>query len=728
MVPYHMYSYAPLGGRPNPGAYSVRLLHLLPSFDTASPLQCHLVEAEIPDYLADPTSQTHQPHRLRREEYHALSYTWGDPVFPETLEVLKREETRGHEQEASSVADSRGIINITQSLHSALQNLRRHDETLVLWADAVCINQADVLERNSQVRNMPQTYTEASSVIVWLGNDSPGEDGRLCFRFFRELADLVAAVRIQRDSVSENEYNSEDDSEYWDNWDHASWRRRLEVNQTVSGFLDRTHAIPIISFLERPWFRRRWIVQEVVLAKEVILHCGTSSIPWKMFELAINELLENDPGVFKEEHRITMRTMMRMRHADAGAKRQLPLDTLTEFSSFLCANPRDRLYALYGVIQHWFTGVKDRKPHPIGEVDYTLSTEEVYTNFAILMIQQGMNFRLPNLKTTYRPVTHVLQLAAAFQDHPPLSQAGSLGANLSIPSWVVDWTRTLSFEPLKHSPPRRSTSFGIPARPVEIIPLNGGSNKRLLVTIGLAFDLVTAAIPLDTAPLLLTSAVHHAKKALNRFLSLVTQSIAETNFPCGRNNNRYEPTNQHIVHAIAKTLVADWEHVPANSYFAHQESSPTTEFLWDLESMGYFLPEALQKYPAYVELVAITMRGRALFLTKKGYIGIAAADVGVGDTLCLLSGSQVPFILRPQNGKAVIGETGPVVSIPGCFDYHDGAADCDENYRAAISQLRDSSLSYNMFRLIGDAYVCGLMRGEGVSRCRPGPLKLLPIA
>lgn len=625
------------------------------------------------------------------------------------------------------MADSLGIISITQNLHSALQNLRKRDATLVLWVDAVCINQANVLERNSQVRNMPQTYAEALSVIVWLGNDSPREDGRLCFHFFRELADLVAAVSLHRDAESEDEGDSEGDSEDWDNLDYASWRRRLEVNQRVSGFLDSTHSIPILSFLERPWFRRRWIVQEVVLAREVILHCGASSIPWNIFEQAIMELLENDPGVFKEEHRTTMRTMMRMRHADAGAKRQLPLDTLTEFSTFLCANPRDRLYALYGVIQHWFTGAKDRNVHPIGEVDYTLSTEEVYTNFAILMIQRGRNFRLPELKTAYRPITHVLQLAAAFRHHPPPAPAaGSLSANLTIPSWVVDWTGTLRFKPLKHSPPRRSASFGLPSRPIEIIPPNDSSNKRLLVTVGLPFDIITAVIPLDTAPLL-TSAVHHAKKTLNRFLSLVTQSIAETNFPCGRNDNKYGPTNQHLVSAIAKTLVADWEHVPANSYFAHKESSTTTDFLWDLQSMGYFLPEALHKYPAYVELVAITMRGRALFLTKKGYIGIAAADVVVGDTVCLLSGNQVPFILRPLKGDAVIGR-GPVVSVPGCFDYCDGADDCEEKYRAAIAQLRDSPSDYNMFRLMGDAYVCGLMRGEGVGRCRPGPLMILPIA
>ena len=119
---------------------------------------------------------------------------------------------------------------------------------------------------------------------------------------------------------------------------------------------------------------------------------------------------------------------------------------------------------------------------------------------------------------------------------------------------------------------------------------------------------------------------------------------------------------------------------------------------------------------------------RVLFLTYQGYIGIAAADVGARDVVCLLSGSKVPFNLRPLNGQAVMERT--QVSIMGCFDYDYGAAECDEKYRAVISQLRDgsSSSSYNTFRLMGDAYVNGIMKCQGVAKCAQGPLKILPTA
>lgn len=40
------------------------------------------------------------------------------------------------------------------------------------WIDAICINQDDLEERSAQVAIMPQIYSKADCVIVWLGDDS----------------------------------------------------------------------------------------------------------------------------------------------------------------------------------------------------------------------------------------------------------------------------------------------------------------------------------------------------------------------------------------------------------------------------------------------------------------------------------------------------------------------------------------------------------------------------
>lgn len=199
--------------------------------------------------------------------------------------------------------------------------------------------------------------------------------------------------------------------------------------------------------------------------------------------------------------------MSRIRHADSGAKSQVPLDTLVEFASFVCANHRDRLYALYGVIQHWFSGSPVRAQ--IGSIDYAQSIGDVFTNFAMLMM--GLDVTMPPNRT-YNPTTHVLQLAVAIQQQTPREERlSSEEICKNISSWVPDWTGTLTNTPLNHSPMDRDASSGISKRPAMI--LTSKHDTRLLVSTGLVYDIVTANISLDIDPLF--GAVHEAKATLN---------------------------------------------------------------------------------------------------------------------------------------------------------------------------------------------------------------------
>jgi hypothetical protein len=60
-------------------------------------------------------------------------------------------------------------ILITRNLHAALNDLRYKDRERILWADALCINQSDLVERTHQVSLMSSVYGRAALVIVWLG-------------------------------------------------------------------------------------------------------------------------------------------------------------------------------------------------------------------------------------------------------------------------------------------------------------------------------------------------------------------------------------------------------------------------------------------------------------------------------------------------------------------------------------------------------------------------------
>jgi hypothetical protein len=64
-------------------------------------------------------------------------------------------------------------LSITPNLHEALRRLRCTTTTQLLWADAICINQDDIDERNIQVNMMSEIYTKAASVAIWLGVGNP---------------------------------------------------------------------------------------------------------------------------------------------------------------------------------------------------------------------------------------------------------------------------------------------------------------------------------------------------------------------------------------------------------------------------------------------------------------------------------------------------------------------------------------------------------------------------
>lgn len=92
-----------------------------------------------------------------RVEYEALSYTWGPPTSPCTIQVENQS------------------LHIRENLFSALKALRLATSPRYLWIDALCINQEDDQEKSLQLQRMRIIYQRASDIVVWLGehhNDS----------------------------------------------------------------------------------------------------------------------------------------------------------------------------------------------------------------------------------------------------------------------------------------------------------------------------------------------------------------------------------------------------------------------------------------------------------------------------------------------------------------------------------------------------------------------------
>ncbi|KAK3634878.1 hypothetical protein LTR56_015003 [Elasticomyces elasticus] len=89
----------------------------------------------------------------------ALSYSWGSTKYHRTITVNGRP----------------GFI-VTANAFAAIRRLRRpigqsgnEIDTLLIWIDAISMNQADAKEKTMTVRRMPEIYSTAVSVFVWLG-------------------------------------------------------------------------------------------------------------------------------------------------------------------------------------------------------------------------------------------------------------------------------------------------------------------------------------------------------------------------------------------------------------------------------------------------------------------------------------------------------------------------------------------------------------------------------
>lgn len=96
--------------------------------------------------------------------YEALSYTWGTE---QSQHVLSVQQTLQSNQSSAGMGLQQ--LGLDKNLFDALQHLRYPNGNRVLWIDAICINQQDTLERNSQVLRMTDVYNLAQRVVVWLG-------------------------------------------------------------------------------------------------------------------------------------------------------------------------------------------------------------------------------------------------------------------------------------------------------------------------------------------------------------------------------------------------------------------------------------------------------------------------------------------------------------------------------------------------------------------------------
>ncbi|KAF2865420.1 heterokaryon incompatibility protein-domain-containing protein, partial [Massariosphaeria phaeospora] len=122
-----------------------------PLYEPLQGAQIRVVTLESAPNAPDIRCKLHIVELSETLEFHALSYVWGAPKEKKKIYV-----------------DSRAF-EATANLFSFLDMAERGIHRMYWWIDAICINQADTDEKNTQVPRMDAIYSSASHVWVWLG-------------------------------------------------------------------------------------------------------------------------------------------------------------------------------------------------------------------------------------------------------------------------------------------------------------------------------------------------------------------------------------------------------------------------------------------------------------------------------------------------------------------------------------------------------------------------------
>lgn len=246
----------------------------------------------------------------------ALSYVWGD------------------EQASHQIVVNGKLFKIRTNLWDALEALTKlGHQSRHVWIDAICIDQENIEERGHQVNLMRSIFSTATLTIAWLGRD-----------YNNSNLSLEAARGIHSHS-------------------HGSPNTQASLANEVWKATE--------DLARRPYFGRMWIVQEVLLSRKILVLCGDGHCWWDdMAELIYRA------DSFKELSipYITVALLSRRRSRDKKAGPTELHELLYEFDGGHCADPRDRVYALLGLVN-----TEQSTSEPL-LADYSISPLQLYRN------------------------------------------------------------------------------------------------------------------------------------------------------------------------------------------------------------------------------------------------------------------------------------------------------------------------------------------------------------
>lgn len=568
-----------------------RVVHLPPALDVSEPIRVSLQKVTIPrSCLSRPLESDFEAIDLASEgsdvekpDFIALSYVWGSPDDPQEVIV-------------ESAPEGANKISITRNLDVAIRNVRRTRAHLVVWIDAICIDQGNLNERSYQVAFMDTIYTIASFTIVWLG---PEEDDS------HHAIEMITAIGRRVEATSGHTFERRPDAP------PREPDEPILESMTEEMPYGEKDLSTIITFLERPWFSRLWVRQEIALADSARVQCGRSLVEWDNLRNAAvwiitKPLAPKIPNELRERRALIKKPVGNVCEVSLSLLAYEGLRRDNEGVRF--TDPRDSIYAVKRLL------VKRDQDLGIGP-NYTLQTADVFMDVCVRILErQRLTYFLETCELTTISVPN-------------------------LPSWVPDWSR-----PMK-------TTHGLisPWSACCYISANAAYHGDKILRV--------AGIQIDK--------IQSLRDLYDRVDNVVLRSnevIFDYIWSCYPGDSLIDSPydeEQSIIDAYCRTFCAgmfsDTYIPPDNNFQAFDEAKEALKKIWAVKDNWTGYEDSMEDpmVKKFLYICGHWVFGRCFFTTENGYVGLSPLGTQPGDTIAVILGCQFPVVLREEPASSV---------------------------------------------------------------------------
>ena len=281
-------------------------------------------------------------------DYQALSYIWGDEGNTKTIELNNQS------------------WKISCNLDAAIIQLRREGNDVLVWIDALAINQSDIKERNAQTKKMRDIYASATKTMISLTTVESIEGNNMVYllKFFEMMENWV----------------------YFGSRDISCFKTMMDSETKL--FL----LVAMLYCVELPYWKRVWVIQEIMYSRDVEILFAGLTVAYDKFvqyldegSTAFYEMSKHSPQALHAWKRIKTEGPRLLPAAGSGIRGEyLTLRRWFEnHARIFATDPRDKVFGFYGCF------APEIREQIV--VDYEKTVKEVLLEFVGLLIKEWGN-------------------------------------------------------------------------------------------------------------------------------------------------------------------------------------------------------------------------------------------------------------------------------------------------------------------------------------------------